>query len=59
MLQAAIPFNPAVCAKALDESARQQADLSEKFAFAAASYAADDQMQMRIIRELWKKAFSR
>ncbi len=54
--QVPIPIDPAVCAKAIEQYLRQQADLSEKFMAAAATYTADEQMRSRIVKELWKKA---
>ncbi|MCL5105397.1 MAG: N-6 DNA methylase [Armatimonadetes bacterium] len=49
-----IPNDPAVSQRALDDYERYLNGLSEEFATQAAAHTADDQMQERIVNELWR-----
>jgi type I restriction-modification system DNA methylase subunit len=56
--QVPVPVEPAVCATAVKEYQQQQAMLAALFEQAAANYTTDEQLQARIVRELWRKASS-
>jgi len=54
-----IPVASSACAVALQKFQLQEETISHRFQEAAAGYAADEQMQTRIIRELWRRARKR
>jgi hypothetical protein len=54
--QVSIPVDPATCRKALREYQEHVETLSDIFTNAAAGYTADEQMQSRIVNELWRRA---
>ncbi len=53
---AAIPVDPKICQSALQEYQNYISNLSDVFTNAAAGYTADEQMQERVVKELWKMA---
>ncbi|MBI3244848.1 MAG: SAM-dependent DNA methyltransferase [Chloroflexi bacterium] len=54
--QVAIPVDSKICEKALREYRKYANNLSDVFTNAAAGYTADEQMQERVVKELWKLA---
>lgn len=52
----AVPVEPRLCAKALSEYEEHLATLDEIFTNAAAGFTADEQLQTRVVKELWKRA---
>ena len=54
--EVAIPTDPAVCVRAVRAYDEHVATLNDQFATAATAFTADEKMQERIVRELWKRA---
>jgi hypothetical protein len=51
-----IPLDPVICQTALRDHRAHRDKLNELFASTAAAFTADEQMQERIVRELWRRA---
>ncbi|MEW5719165.1 MAG: Eco57I restriction-modification methylase domain-containing protein, partial [Chloroflexota bacterium] len=54
--QVAIPVDALICKAALHNYRAHVKELNELFASNAAAYSADEQMQERVVRELWRRA---
>lgn len=54
--QVNIPLNPVIAQAALDEYRVHVTRLNDLFQESAAAYTADEKMQERIVKELWRKA---
>jgi len=54
--QVAIPIDADVCTRAVRAYDEHVAALNEQFEIAVAAFTADEKMQERIVRELWRKA---
>ncbi|MBA2494647.1 MAG: hypothetical protein H0V31_08130 [Acidobacteria bacterium] len=50
-----IPVKPEICEKALQKYVTESGKLNKLFYSEAATYVADENMQEKIVRELWKK----
>jgi len=51
-----VPNDPDICNEALDDYAEYKADLDEQFAELASEHTADEQLQKRVVKELWRLA---
>jgi len=49
-----IPNDPAVCSMALNNYAGYKADMDEQFVELAADHTSDEQMQQKVVKELWR-----